>query len=432
MSKTIFDHCSIKKQKLFSFVLLFIFCSFSSKNSKDYSNEKIYIQFDKPSYYAGEDVWFKTYLLDAATHSVNTLSKVVYVELISPSNDIIETKTIKIIDGGGEGYFKLSPKLTLGEYTIRAYTNYIRNFDSVYFFRKKILIQTLKKERQTNAVLDANKIKKPKPDIQFFPEGGYLVSGFLNKVGFKAVGANGKGIDVEGTITDNSGKEILKLKSLKFGMGAFTFVPKKNSFYKLNIVHEGVKLVYNLPTATKHAVIMQVTERKKEYRITLQSSLNTRFNNCRFIATQRSGVVFSAKLAGNKGNTVINVPKNILEQGIVKFTLFNNEKPLSERLAFYETDEVNFNVNIKPSKQEYGTRELIELEISLDSILQRNVQTNMSIAVTDMSTVEPDPFGLEIRSQLLLNSELKGYIEKPGYYFNSNDPERKRLESGNL
>ena len=51
-----------------------------------------------------------------------------------------------------------------------------------------------------------------KPDVQFFPEGGYLVNSLLSKEGFKAIGVDGKGIDVSGVITDNTGKEVQKIK----------------------------------------------------------------------------------------------------------------------------------------------------------------------------------------------------------------------------
>ena len=429
MKKVIFHQFSIKPNVLPNFLLVFffiLFSSFSKQNNNNYPKEKIYIQFDKPNYYVGEDIWFKTYLINAETHTPQTLSNVVYVELINPSNEILETKTIKITDGGGGGNFELSPSLITGEYTVRAYTNFMRNFNSAYFFRKKIYIKALNSDGTINKVPNTNVIDKSKPDIQFFPEGGDLVNGFLNRVGFKAIDINGEGIDIEGTISDNTGKRILRLKSAKFGMGMFEFVPKQDNSYKLNIVHQGTELIYNLPNAINRGVVMQITEHKNDFRVTLQSSLNYGLNNFSFIGTQRNGVVFRAELAGSKNNAAIKVLKSSLEQGIVQFTLFDNKKPLCERLSFYETDKTNVAINIKPSKQEYGKRELVELEIYLDSILQPKTQTNMSIAVTDMSAVETNPYGLDIKSQLLLSSELKGNIEQPGYYFYSDDLKRKK------
>ena len=121
----------ISKFTITAFLLLFLgfdSSSFSQKGNLNIPKEKIYIHFDKPYYYSSETIWFKVYLVNAATHSSETISKVVYVELISPENKIIETKTIKINEGGGEGDFMLSAGLIGGEYIVRAYTNYMQNF----------------------------------------------------------------------------------------------------------------------------------------------------------------------------------------------------------------------------------------------------------------------------------------------------------------
>ena len=430
MKKVIYNPYTIKNifiSNLLIIIVFVLFSSFSYQIDKDSSKEKIYIQFDKPNYYAGENIWFKTYLLNAATHKPETLSKIVYAELISPNNKIIETKTIKISDGGGDGYFQLSPNLDSGEYIVRAYTNYMRNFNSAYFFRKKIHIKALKDKNIPDTPANSNTVIAQKPDLQFFPEGGYLVNGFANRVGFKAVDINGKGIDVEGVITDNTGKKILELKTSKFGMGMFKLTPKPNSSYKLNIVHKGFELTYEIPAAIKHGVAMQIMEHSEDFVATLQSSLSNGLNNFSFYGKQRDRIVFKAKLTSNKNLAIIKVPKNVLTQGIVQFTLVDDtKKPLTERLSFYENEDENLKVDITPTKQEYGTRELVKLNINLDSLIEEEINTNMSISVTDLSAIEPDQFGLDIKSQLLLNSELKGTIEKPGYYFNSDDPERKR------
>ncbi len=131
------------------FLLVFLnysFYCYSQPQIINYTKEKIYLDIDKSDFYTGENIWFKAYLIDSKTHSSETLSKVVYVELIAPNGSILSRKRIKITNGGGHGDFKLGSKLESGAYTIRAYTNYIRNFDQTYFFRKTISINTLKSE----------------------------------------------------------------------------------------------------------------------------------------------------------------------------------------------------------------------------------------------------------------------------------------------
>jgi len=171
MKKNMFYKTGLQKLKLVSFLSIFscvIFCSYSQGKSANDIKEKIYLHTDKSEYYAGEDIWFKAYLVNGDTHSSASLSKVVYIELITPNDSILFRKTIKIIEGSGHGDFKLPSHLKTGTYTIRGYTSYMRNFDQAYFFRKSIFIKSLKSEVSETAIETTSK-----PDVQFFPEGGY-------------------------------------------------------------------------------------------------------------------------------------------------------------------------------------------------------------------------------------------------------------------
>lgn len=408
----------------FSIFLVIAFSSFSSRERKDNTKEKIYIQFDKPNYYAGEDMWFKVYLVDASYHSIEALSKVVYIELINTKREIIESKVINIEEGGGPGDFKLGLDLQGGEYTVRAYTNFMRNFDHAYFFEKSFHIKGIESKNTNDQDLDST--ERLMPDLQFFPEGGQLVGGYLNRVGFKCLGVDGKGIDIEGVITNEHGDEVSKIKSSKFGMGMVEFIPEAGSQYKVVIPFGNTESSYAFPVALNQGVKMKVTERKDAFDVVLQSSLGRGFNDFYLIGTQRKGVFFKAQLSGSRKEALIKVPKEMLIQGIVQFTFFDHESnPLGERLSFYEPDEAQVEVKITASKLEYGARELVELELSVGADAKEKLKTNLSMAVTDLSMVQPSLNELDIKSYLLLNSELKGNIEQPGYYFNLAEPERK-------
>ena len=128
-------------------ILLNIFFRFKGFSQTDFfydaftnSIERIYLHTDKTFYNSGDDIWFKAYLVDASTLTPGTLSKVAYVDLLNPSGEILITKTLHINDGYGRGDFKLPVRLPRGQYTLRAYTTYMRNFDKAFFFRKKINI----------------------------------------------------------------------------------------------------------------------------------------------------------------------------------------------------------------------------------------------------------------------------------------------------
>lgn len=90
--------------------------------------EKVYVHTDKPYYYQGEPMWFKAYLSYYYPAWRDSLSKVLYVELISPRKEIILEKMLKIENGSAHGDFILPDTLKRGDYYLRAYTNLQRNF----------------------------------------------------------------------------------------------------------------------------------------------------------------------------------------------------------------------------------------------------------------------------------------------------------------
>ena len=102
--------------------------------------EKIYLQLDSEVYTTDQTIWFKALIRQAVDHTPSLLSGVLYVELIAPNEKIVERKLLKIKEGIGEGYFILSPYYLPGQYLVRAYTQWNKNFDKAFFFEQYIRI----------------------------------------------------------------------------------------------------------------------------------------------------------------------------------------------------------------------------------------------------------------------------------------------------
>ncbi|WP_299526736.1 TonB-dependent receptor plug domain-containing protein [Winogradskyella sp.] len=395
--------------------------------------EKVYIHFDRSNYYAEEDIWFKVYLIDAITHWP-ALSQVVHLDLISPLNTIVDSKTVKIDNGFGEGDFSLPFDIYGGEYTVRAYTNYMRNFGHSCFFHKKLIIhspyhptENLHPIPSTKMTPDGASQKGQKLDIQFFPEGGHMVNGFTNRVGFKVTNQNGMGVDLEGEIVDASNQEITSFETSKFGMGTFQLIPNQGQRYRAKIMHNGVVEFYNLPACLNMGATLQIVDHGNHYRANIQSSLSSGINSLKLFGKQRNGIVYSSQIVGDGSVAIVKVPKDILQQGIVQFTLFDgNENPLAERLVFFEGEGTTPKVNISPSKNEYNKKELVTLDISLEHPTSTKKMANTSLAVTKISENATQLGDYDIKTYLLLNSEIQGNIENPYYYFNSSDPQRRK------
>ena len=159
--------------------------------------EKVYLHQDRVLYAPGETIWFKAYLTQGPFHQPSALSHTLYVELIDRNNRLVQREILYAPDGFASGHLQLADSLVSGEYLLRAYTQWMRNFGEAYFFQRSITV--------LSEFAEAGLIGKGYSDVdlQFFPEGGDLVEGVFSKVAFKAIGANGLGKKVKGEIYAN-------------------------------------------------------------------------------------------------------------------------------------------------------------------------------------------------------------------------------------
>jgi hypothetical protein len=172
------------------------------------------------------------------------------------NHPVLQSK-VEVKDGIGNGSLYIPASLGTENYLIRAYTNWMKNYDAEFYFQKPVIIVnpfiSISAETLTTA--------SPALDVQFFPEGGNFVAGLKSKVGFKAYDLLGTGINVEGTIINQFNDTVTTFKSLKFGIGQFPFTPKLADQYRALIRdHLGKIQSFNLPAIRPKGFIIQVTD----------------------------------------------------------------------------------------------------------------------------------------------------------------------------
>ncbi|MDP9046795.1 MAG: hypothetical protein M3N14_01575, partial [Bacteroidota bacterium] len=214
----------------------------------DHTTEKAYLHFDRPypCYVAGDIVYFKAYVTMGERHEPTNISGMLHVDLIGKNDKLMHTITLQLNNGTGWGDFTLPDTLQKGSYRIRAYTEWMRNEAHPYFFDQYISVGSI------NSVDRIVQTTNPaiKPSLQFFPEGGNLVADLRSKVGFKAVGTDGLGLNVKGIVFDNNNKEVAKIASSHLGMGVFDFIPEPGKSYKARVTFaDGSQSTVDLPGA---------------------------------------------------------------------------------------------------------------------------------------------------------------------------------------
>jgi hypothetical protein len=216
--------------------------------------EKIFVHTDKDFYLAGEIMWFKIYAVDGFFHKPLDLNKVAYVELLDLNNKPVLQAKIKLEKAIGNGSLFVPVNLNSGNYKLRAYSNWMKNFSAEYFFEKQVKI--INAQTVPELPLPAG---KPSLDIHFFPEGGNLVDGLQSKIAFSVKDKTGKGIDCKGVIINNRKDTIARFQTLKFGLGNFNLTPQASQVYTaLVTMPGGTKLTRQLPAAYNNGYTMNL------------------------------------------------------------------------------------------------------------------------------------------------------------------------------
>lgn len=380
-------------------------------NQQNTLQEKVFLHLDRTFYVGGETMWLKVYVMDGYFHHALDLSKVVYVDVLDRNQQpVIQTK-ISMVDGKGNGSFPIPASLDSDNYTVRAYTNWMKNFSPDFYFHQTISIVNVfqrleeKNKNQSNAI-----------DVQFFPEGGELVEGVKSKVAFKVVDASGKGISFTGRVLSQSGETVATFQPLKFGMGHFMFTPTAREHYRAVIREESGKLTSTeLPAIRSQGYVVTITDADQDQLKIAITGKGVSESSPVFLIVHNRQIV---KYAGTQnlvdGNASILLNKKVLGDGIVHLTVFNqHQQPVCERL-YFNRPSTRLSVQLSVDKPLYEPRNKIALRVKLNGDQSQWVNTSVSIFKNDsLQQIQPT----DIQSYLWLGSELKGNIESPEYYF---------------
>ena len=385
--------------------------------SKKALQERLFLHTDKEFYVAGEILWFKIYYADGITRKPLDISKVAYVEIVNEKNESVLQSKISLKEENRQGSFYLSSTLNTGHYILRAYTNWMKNFDASCFFEKKItIVNTLKNIEAPPQKDSAETI------VSFFPEGGNLVGGLESKVGFVVSDKKGGINNCLGYIINQSGDTITSFAPLKFGIGSFVFTPAANSSYKAVVrLPGGSVITKSLPDIYDNGYTMKVVDNGMEkVAIVVKRKKMTGEQTTEqvLLAAHTRQVLNIAEkaFAGDNDSTVIQVDRKKLAYGVNYLTLFNSSnKPLCERL-FYIKPPKTASLNIKTDLAAYQSRQQIDLSVEAQFIQKKSSPLNLSASVFMLDTLQ-EQTGASISEYMWLTSELGANIESPGYYF---------------
>lgn len=491
------------------------FIQLAGKYQFEHQPEKIYLQLDKNNYNLADTLWFKAYLFNAISLRASAISAIVYIEISDESNIVQVRKRVIMNNGLGQGAIALNRRdFPEGGYTLRAYTQWMRNFDENYIFKNQFLVSNLNANKwlvhyntavkdkaaqlhleltdmdhkpvtgqqiqlgvkQGEKVLQWDKIQtisssgtfdlglavkdKPEPiyaslqkaviepgggfagfgtsmgadpnaplykfpifynrpekaDVQFMPEGGYMVAGIPSVVGFKAIGEDGKGTPISGSIINAITNEtVASFTSLYKGMGRVAFTPQAGVTYKAVIALPGAgKKEYAFPLVKPSGTVLSVSRILND---SLAIKVSGTAGHYILLGQSREQVCFAARVVLNGKEQSFAVSSAAFASGIVKFTLLSEQlNTLNERLI-YVNHQDNLSLLVTTNQASYTPQDSIALHLEVKDKAGNPVQGAFAMAIVNSLADAPDPDNPDITSSTLLTSDLKGYVETPDYYF---------------
>ena len=448
----------------------------------EFPQEKIHVMTDRGSYLAGDTIWLRAWVVDAATHQTVDASQFVYVELVSPTDSVQNLVKIHCnADGVFEGYLPLDIDIPEGRYQLSAYTMFMHSVGADYFYSQPIEVTALPslrqrivskctryrnevdvtlryeniadgspctyrlfgyqssdgnwyeqqyggRDKEVHLTLKGNDAQMPTLlvafdnyskyiqlppqemlDVTFYPEGGYLVPGVENAVTFKLTNTGATILSGEGELVDQDEHKLATLQVEHDGMGIVRFTPQANQAYTARWRDSfDQDVTFALPQVRPEATVLQVRH-NGDGTITVKAA-GAHASGALVVLQQRGRM-----LAAGYDEVVVN--EAYLPAGVVQAVLLDSElRCLSERLFFAHGNQAA-TPQVATDRGSYGDREPVKVDVDLSGIVAG--KGDYAVSVIDANAGK----GTEgnILANLLLQSDLRGRINQPAYYFTDND-----------
>ena len=412
--------------------------------------EKVYVHMDNTSYMLGDTIWFKAYTRQTNNNRPSNISGVLYAELWNHDGYLVERKMIEMNHGSGHGYFVLNPQMQYaGFYELRAYTRWQLNWGVFEHKHSRIASQWFpNKEMEKRFYRDYHKLysrtfpvydqpdspesqsrymtmrtfrrtfkkeqDKRKLTLTLYPEGGTPVAGTPCRTAFEAAWSDGQW--VEGWL--HIGKD--SVPATNRGRGVFTYTPVAGE--KLSVIFKtknGETAEAKSLRGEPDGVALQI--RQNETGWTIESRIGGNLSADSLAIT----VMHQGKLLKfwNRVGEPFTLPVSALESGVHQVTVFDTQgRVYADRLFFNYTSADNRpTVKIDGIKDSYAPFQPIELQVSTD-----NAGSSMSLAVRDANVMDKTFDNGNILTEMLLASEIKGFVPDPGWYFQTDNKERRQ------
>lgn len=427
------------------------------KFGKNIPQEQIFIHTDNTCYFLGDTLYYKVYVR-RSDGLPSRVSKVLYAELLNQDGYLVQRQLLELEKGEAHGDFVLNDTLYGGYYELRAYTRWQLNWGETqhphtdyaekWFFSKKMakeyyrdyeklyskvfpVFDKPKEPGEYEHFMTLRPLRRqykadnelPKAVVQLYPEGGHLIAGVKNRVAFEA--NDDEGMHIEGTlaIMDGSGNKVTEAKTEQRGRGSVEFIPANGTKYTAEFTWKYKMAKQDLPKVETDGCAIMVTQENGEVKVDL-SLAGTAASESMGMTIMNQGQLLDFKELGKGQHLSVTLTSDKLQTGVCQVTVFNVEGRIyADRLFFvrkndFQPQNISFSGFNDAPTQPFDP---ISLQVNTN-----NPNGHISIAVRDAAHTEYIYDSGNILTEMLLGSQIRGFVERPEYFFEKDDAEHQR------
>ncbi len=388
--------------------------------------EKVYIHHDRPVYAQGEEMWFKAYVVNMTTNSRSEASKLLNIELLSPFGEKVYSARFRIEDGISYGRINIPQGLASGYYDLVAYSDWMQQFDSRLYFKKKLSIVNVADATDVMATSAQDTVSR----FRYHAEGGTLIDGIAAQLGFVATDANGAPTEVKGRLLNKDGRQAAQIKSEFSGFGSVFIMPRKSNPMQ-TVITSGVFEQSPIPEFKEEGYSMLVNNlRPKTLDITVRAT--PEFEGRKFyLLVISNGVMFDRKIGIiTKGLFRTEVPESVLPGGIAQILLVDDQANIHCRRNVFISSPDAATVKYYLPKKDFKSGERVDMVLEINDQNGKSLGlSNISVSVVDLDKISRSAVHQNIKSYLNLDYILDYELHNSGELFLDYERETlKRLE----
>lgn len=420
--------------------------------------EKVYLHLDNTGYFENETVWFKAYLVRTDRSSPSDLSKVLYVELLNMSGDVIKTTKWPVDSlGQSRGDLKLYSLLGSGFYEIRAYTRYMTSWGPLACYSRVIPVfkkpseegnysdlsirPRLYKHRDPNNRDRSDSLHAKAMDeglsssemlktisVQFFPEGGKLVEGKKSRVALMAADDNGYPYQSEGFVVNGNGDVLALVNTDSLGRGVFEVTPDDSPLsMQMRNRKSGESRsvqIFPLPPAEKEGCVLTLDAVSDDMLVSVQCSDSLVGSPLGCVLMHEGNILYCDTMEALP-LVEIELDRSRQHPGVSQFTVFDSLGRILAERRFFICPRSSSDDRVLVSSAAARLRPCGKVILDVQSL----PYSTISLSAIDAGSMTNGKQG-NIRTWLLLSSDVRGYISNVDYYFESDD--KAHRESADL